>query len=147
MPQVCCHLEACNLQGSQQVCFHRVGPDPWISVAPSLLPSAPPSGNSGPSTLPLVSASPSSCTERSFLGFHDLCKKIIPVNPHSQQPTVGEGRRGRGKPLSLGPSVGRPLPSMDEENTPLVEPTQLDFFQSNFSSNEVKAQGKYTEPA
>lgn len=110
MQQVCCHLQACNLQ-SQKVWFHRVTPDPWIRVAQRLLlPYAPPSGNAGTSPLPLVSSLPyNSCTEKSFLGFHDLCKKIIPVNPRSQQPGVGEGKARRGRP-SLPPHLSASLP-------------------------------------
>lgn len=42
MQQVCCPLQARNPQASQKVWFHRVAPDPWISVAQRLLPCAPP---------------------------------------------------------------------------------------------------------
>lgn len=103
---------------------------------------------------------PNSCTERSFLGFPDLCKKIIPVNPRSQPPWVGEGkgqerRAGQTGRLasSLYPTVSHPASPLPtafpgppsaryrrRRHSPLVEPTQLDFLQTIFSSNEGKAQ-------
>lgn len=39
----------------------------------------------------LAQTSHNSCTEKSFLGLFDLCKKIIPINPSSQKFKVGEG--------------------------------------------------------
>lgn len=60
----------------------------------------------------LVQLPHNSCIEKS-LGFPDLCKKIIPVNPCSQQSWVGEGKEKRGgvdgeAPASYLPSLPHP---------------------------------------